>query len=213
MGEYCESDNVFHYRDFSHQILAAHRENLSKRKHEKSESRKSSPSDAAKLEKENRVKRVHRRKSTSALKYNAEADDEENVFVEQAKKIRRQTSVPVVESEKLVAAKEIFIVDECLPGTSKADCVGLINTQEPELVETTPDIYVSPSSAETKLEKQIDDSNVSWQPYEESLNDASSMQQDEELDFGDWEEVEEMSNMNAEKKGWYNISCELKIYH
>lgn len=212
MGEYCESDSVFHYRDFSHQILAAHRENLSKQKHEKAESRKSSPSDATKPEKENRVKRINRRKSTSSLKYISEADDEENLFVEQPKKIRRQTVVPVLKCEKSVPEKENSIVDECLPSTSKADGVKFIEKQEPEMVESTPDIYVNPSSDEMKVENLIDDSGDSCQPYEESLNDASSVQQDEELDFGDWEEVEEISNLNAEKKGWYNALCKLEIH-
>lgn len=200
MGEYCESDNVFHYRDFSHQILAAHRENLAKRKHGILESPDSSPTDASKLEKENRKKRVQRRKSTSALKYRPEADDEENIFVEKPKKIRRQTCVPVVEYKKSVETKNIFTAGEPLPSTSKENCVEFIKAQEPELVQTTPDIYASPS-AETKKEKPMDNDDVSGPLYEESLDDTSSMQQDEEIDFGDWEEVEELSNINAEKKG------------
>ena len=52
--------------------------------------------------------------------------------------------------------------------------------------------------AEITADKSMDDSGVSCQPCDESPNDIKWQ---EEPDFGDWEEVEETSNANAEKKG------------
>lgn len=136
-----------------------------------------------------------RRKSTSALKYKAEADDEDNLFAEKPNKIRKRSSTSVKESEKSVSEKEESRYEEPVASTSRADSAG-VESPKPEVKEGS-DRDIS-GGAEITADKSMDDSGVSCQPRDESLSDIKWQ---EEPDFGDWEEVEETSNANAEKKG------------
>lgn len=80
-GINCQSKNIFHYRDFSHRVLAVHRENLHKRKYEEIEGDESSIE--IKSQKENRYKKINRGK----FKYNEDADNEDNIFMNEKKRM------------------------------------------------------------------------------------------------------------------------------
>lgn len=193
-GVDCNSNSVFHYRDFSHRILAAHRDNLSTKRKRNEIEDAADETSKPKL-KENKGRKSSRRRTIA--KYNEVADDDDNIFMTDSKKIcnfRTKT----LETDN-TPVKEMRI-DNTLVKEIPQSTENTYEVTEARSINTSTaknEIYENNSSAKCENTWDISENSVECDVTFEDTN------QDEVLfDSSDWEDIEERINESVEKKGY-----------
>lgn len=223
-GVYCQSESIFHYRDFSHRILAIHRENIcnKRKRNEINEIHEKTSTINKRAYKENKIRTTGRR---TTVKYNEEADDDDNIFMTSNKKmcnthaktLKIEDSIISITKDKSVAVEDLSVKQKSNSFEYERVKLELIPVRKTS-IEGQKSNENSPNTAETlcyniqnvmndlvteddfliKREKKWDvDENVV--ECEVTFEDKNQ----DEISFNstNWEVIEERINESVEKKG------------
>lgn len=229
-GVHCQSKNIFHYRDFSHRILAIHRENICN-KRKRNEINEKTLTINKRAHKENKIRTTRRR---TTAKYNKEADDDDNIFMTSIKKMcNTHAKTTKIEDSIISITKDKSVPVEHLSVKQKSNCVEyepvkleLISVRKTS-TEGQESGENSPNTAETlcnNIQNVINDLvaeddflikrenkwDVDENAVECEVTFEDTNQDDISFNSSDWEFIEERINESVKKKEkckaqWNNI--------
>lgn len=220
-GVHCQSKNIFHYRDFSHRILAIHRENICN-KRKRNEINEKTLTINKRAHKENKIRTTRRR---TTAKYNKEADDDDNIFMTSIKKMcNTHAKTTKIEDSIISITKDKSVPVEHLSVKQKSNCVEyepvkleLISVRKTS-TEGQESGENSPNTAETlcnNIQNVINDLvaeddflikrenkwDVDENAVECEVTFEDTNQDDISFNSSDWEFIEERINESVKKKG------------
>lgn len=188
-GENCKSESIFHYRDFSHQVLASHRENImNKRKRDYKGEEKTSKKAK---QKENRS--VSKRRCSKIIHPPVE-EDEDDIFMEPVKSNTnsRASVKPERKSVELKKSNDAVKIDSVKSETSDNNSSSQVGAEgdtsnhkiEPRrnIKSSSTDEKMNHPSIKTEPEQEINfEDNSSYEKIDCDIsNEGSSTDHDTE---------------------------------